>query len=88
MTYKIAPCFWFNRQAEEAANFYTSFFKGGKVTHTQHYIEGGKGDYGHEPDIVILVAFELNGGPKFQVSEAISFQIECDDQEEVDTTRK
>jgi len=92
MPSKIAPCLWFDGQAEEAANFYTSFFKGGKITHTQRYGEAGKVTHGHKPGTVMVVAFELNGqsftalngGPQFKFSEAISFQIECDDQTEVD----
>jgi predicted 3-demethylubiquinone-9 3-methyltransferase (glyoxalase superfamily) len=92
MRSKITPCLWFDGQAEEAANFYTSFFKGGKITHTQRYGEAGKATHGHKPGTVMVVAFELNGqsftalngGPQFKFSEAISFQIECDDQAEVD----
>jgi predicted 3-demethylubiquinone-9 3-methyltransferase (glyoxalase superfamily) len=92
MPSKITPCLWFNGQAEEAANFYTSFFKGGKVTQIQHYGEAGKEIHGHDPGSVMQVAFELdgqsftalNGGPQFNFSEAISFQIECEDQAEVD----
>jgi predicted 3-demethylubiquinone-9 3-methyltransferase (glyoxalase superfamily) len=88
----ITPCLWFDGQAEEAANFYTSIFKGGKITHIQHYNDAGMEAHGRKPGSVMVVAFELNGqpftalngGPQFKFSPAISFQIECDDQAEVD----
>lgn len=88
----IAPCLWFDGQAEEAATFYTSFFKGGKVISTQYYGEAGKSTHGHDPGTVMMVTFELNGlsfsalngGPQFKFSEAISLQIMCEDQAEVD----
>lgn len=89
---KITPCLWFNGQAEEAANLYTSIFKASKITKTQRYTEAGKETHGQEPGSVLVVAFELNGqpfvalngGPQFKFNEAISFQIDCADQEEVD----
>jgi predicted 3-demethylubiquinone-9 3-methyltransferase (glyoxalase superfamily) len=92
MPSQIAPCLWFDTQAEEAANFYISVFKNGKIINTQYYSEAGKETHRHEPGSVILVEFELNGqafsalngGPHFKFSEAISFVIDCEDQEEVD----
>ncbi|OCL11649.1 putative 3-demethylubiquinone-9 3-methyltransferase [Glonium stellatum] len=89
---KITPCLWFNGQAEEAANFYTSIFKNSKVTKIQRYTEAGKEAHGQEPGSVLVTAFELNGqpfvalngGPQFKFNEAISFQIDCANQEEVD----
>lgn len=92
MPSQITPCLWFDGQAEEAANFYTSFFKDGKIIHTQYYGEAGKEDHGHNPGTVMVVKFELNGqtftalngGPQFKFNEAISFQIECEDQKELD----
>ena len=84
---KITPCLWFNGQAEEAANLYTSIFKASKITKTQRYTEAGKETHGQEPGSVLVVAFELNGqpfvalngGPQFKFNEAISFQIDCAD---------
>ncbi|KAH8819273.1 3-demethylubiquinone-9 3-methyltransferase [Xylogone sp. PMI_703] len=89
MPAKITPCLWFDGRAEEAANFYTSIFKNGKITHIQKRI--GEED----PEIansILVVAFELdgqtftalNGGPLFKFNEAISFQIDCANQAEVD----
>lgn len=84
----IAPCLWFDNQAEEAANYYVSVFKNSKVTHVDHF-----SDEGPDPDApVVYVEFEingqpfaaLNGGPLFTFSEAISFIIECADQAELD----
>jgi predicted 3-demethylubiquinone-9 3-methyltransferase (glyoxalase superfamily) len=91
MLSQITPCLWFDGQADEAAKFYTSFFKDGKITRTQYYGEAGKEIHGQEPGSVLTVEFELNGqnfvamngGPLFKFNEAISFQIECEDQEEL-----
>lgn len=89
---KIAPCLWFENQAEEAAKFYTSIFKNAKITETSYYGEAGKEQHGMPPGSVLMVSFELNGqtfralngGPAFHFNEAISFQIDCEDQAEVD----
>jgi len=88
----ITPCLWFDHQAEEAANFYISIFKNSKITALTRYGEAGKDHHGRPAGSVMVVAFELdgqpftalNGGPIFQLSEAVSFQIGCDTQEEVD----
>ena len=89
---KIVPCLWFDSQAEEAAKFYTSIFKGSKITRTTHYTEAGREAHGRPPGSVMTVAFELagqsftalNGGPIFKFTEAISFQVMCDTQDEID----
>lgn len=92
MPSNIVPCLWFNDQASEAVNFYTSIFKDGKITETQYYTDAGKEIHGHAAGSVMLIAFDingqsftaLNGGPHFKFTEAVSFQIMCEDQEEVD----
>ena|SRR5947207_5476612 len=89
---KITACLWFDNQAEEAANFYTSIFKDSSIKHVQRYTESGQEFHGKPPGSVMVVAFELNGhpfvalngGPLFKFNEAVSFQITCEDQEEVD----
>ncbi|RYP40350.1 hypothetical protein DL767_001762 [Monosporascus sp. MG133] len=89
---KITTCLWFDGQAEEAANLYISIFKNSKITHAQRYTEVGQEIHGQEPGSLMVIGFELNGhpfvglngGPLFKFSEAISFQIDCANQEEVD----
>ncbi len=85
---KITPFLWFDNQAEEAANFYVSAFKNSKVLSVVRYGETGPGPKG----TVMTVEFELegqkfvglNGGPHFKFTEAVSFVINCETQEEVD----
>jgi predicted 3-demethylubiquinone-9 3-methyltransferase (glyoxalase superfamily) len=85
---KIITNLWFDGQAEEAAAFYTSLLPGSRVVDVMHYTEAGPG----EPGTVVTVEFELagqrfvaiNGGPEFTFTEAISLQIDCASQEEVD----
>lgn len=85
---KITPCLWFDGQAEQAAELYTRVFPNSKITHVQATPPGTPGEEG----TVMVVAFELdgqpfvglNGGPQFPHSEAVSFQIDCADQAEVD----
>jgi predicted 3-demethylubiquinone-9 3-methyltransferase (glyoxalase superfamily) len=85
---KLTPCLWFDDQGEEAAAFYTSIFPNSRITEVAHYFEAGPGTAG----AVMTVEFELdgqtftalNGGPQFTFSEAISFQVDCKDQDEVD----
>jgi predicted 3-demethylubiquinone-9 3-methyltransferase (glyoxalase superfamily) len=92
MQTKINPCLWFDDQAEEAAKFYVSIFKDAKITEIARYGEAGKEIHGRPPGSVMTVAFELNGqsftalngGPIFKFTEAVSFQVECEDQAEVD----
>jgi predicted 3-demethylubiquinone-9 3-methyltransferase (glyoxalase superfamily) len=88
MQQKIVPSLWFDTEAEEAASFYVSVFKEGRILDVSHYTEAGPGPAG----TVMTVAFELrgqrfvgiNGGPQFKFDEAVSFQIACEDQAEVD----
>jgi predicted 3-demethylubiquinone-9 3-methyltransferase (glyoxalase superfamily) len=89
---KITPCLWFDDQAEEAAEFYTAIFRNSKVVKIARYGEAGHEVHGKPPGSVLTVAFELdgqaftalNGGPIFKFTEAISLQVNCETQEEVD----
>jgi predicted 3-demethylubiquinone-9 3-methyltransferase (glyoxalase superfamily) len=86
--HRIAPCLWFDGQAEEAAKFYVSIFKKAEITALSRYGESGPGP----KDSVMTVGFELdgqaftalNGGPMFKFTEAISLIVYCETQEEVD----
>jgi predicted 3-demethylubiquinone-9 3-methyltransferase (glyoxalase superfamily) len=88
MQQKIVPSLWFDTEAEEAATFYVSVFKNARVVNVTHYTEAGPRPAG----TVLTVEFELdgqrfvgiNGGPQFKFDEAVSFQIVCDTQEEID----
>ena len=85
---RIAPFLWFDTQAEEAARFYVSIFKNSKIVKVARYGEAGPGPKGS----VMTVVFELegqefialNGGPQFKFTEAISFSVNCQTQQEVD----
>ena len=85
---KVTPWLWFDTQGEEAAEFYTSIFPNSRIVDVSHYGSAGP----REAGTVMAVKFELdgqelvalNGGPEFTFDEAISFQIDCADQEEVD----
>ena len=89
---KIAPCLWFDHEAEEAARYYTSIFKNSKMGEIARYGEAGKEIHGQKPGSVMVVDFELdgqpftalNGGPQFKFNEAVSLQIYCDTQQEID----
>ena len=89
---KITPFLWFDNQAEEAANFYTSVFKNSKVLNVTRYGETGAKASGRPKGTVMTVAFELNaqnfvalnGGPHFKFTEAVSFVVNCESQQEVD----
>ncbi len=89
---KIMPCLWFDDQAETAAKYYVSVFKNSKIGRTSRYGKEGKDIHGREAGTVMTVEFELegqkflalNGGPQFKFDEAISFQVDCESQEEVD----
>ena len=89
---KISPCLWFDDQGEEAAKFYTSIFKDSKIGDVTRYGKEGYEIHGREEGTVMTVEFEiegqkflaLNGGPIFKFNEAISFQVYCETQEEVD----
>lgn len=88
MQQKITPSLWFDTEAEDAADFYTSVFKNSRIVSVAHYNEAGP----REAGTVMTVEWELdgqrfigiNGGPQFKFSEAVSFQLNCEDQEEVD----
>ena len=90
---RIVPCLWFDRQAEEAARFYVSLFKNSSVGQISRYTEAGRETHGRAPGEVMVVAFDLdgqsftalNGGPQFKFNEAISFQVLCKNQKEIDT---
>jgi predicted 3-demethylubiquinone-9 3-methyltransferase (glyoxalase superfamily) len=85
----ITPCLWFDTEGEEAASFYTSVFPNSRVVDVTRYGAAGPGPEG----TAMTVSFELggqkfvalNGGPEFTFNEAISFQVSCNNQEEVDT---
>ena len=89
---KISPCLWFDDQGEEAVKFYTSIFKDSKIGDVTRYGKEGYEIHGREEGTVMTVEFEiegqkflaLNGGPIFKFNEAISFQVYCETQEEVD----
>ncbi len=82
---RIAPCLWFDDQAEPAATYYTGIFKNSKIVNTARYGEAGKEIHGRQPGSVMVVDFELdglsftalNGGPAFKFTEAISLQVNC-----------
>src|ERR671933_2635269 len=86
---KLTPCLWFDTEGEDAARFYTSVFPNSRIVDVAHY-----GSAGPRPEgMVMTVAFELdgqpfaalNGGPDFTFNEAISFEVSCETQDEVDT---
>jgi len=89
---RIAPCLWFDGQAEAAAQFYTSVFENSRILDLTRYGEAGREFHGQAPGTVMTVAFEvdglaftaLNGTPAFRFTEAVSFQVLCDTQAEVD----
>jgi predicted 3-demethylubiquinone-9 3-methyltransferase (glyoxalase superfamily) len=89
---KITPFLWFDNQAEEAVNFYTSIFKNSKIGKVSRYGEAGFEFHRKPPGTVMTVDFELNGqaftalngGPHFKFTEAVSFVVNCQTQEEVD----
>jgi predicted 3-demethylubiquinone-9 3-methyltransferase (glyoxalase superfamily) len=88
MEQKIVTNLWFDTEAEEAAEFYVSVFKNSRIVNVTHYTEAGP----REAGMVMTVEFELdgqrfvgiNGGPDFRFDEAISLEIKCETQEEVD----
>lgn len=89
---KITPCLWFDNKAEEAAKFYTSIFKKAKIGRIARYGKEGQEIHGGQEGSVFTVEFEiegqtftaLNGGPLFKFNEAVSFQVMCKTQREVD----
>jgi len=89
---RITPCLWFDDQAEEAARFYAAIFRDSRIVHIARYGEAGREIHGKAPGTVMTVAFELdgcaltalNGGPLFKFNEAISLQVSCATQADVD----
>ncbi len=89
---KMATCLWFDSNAEEAARFYTSVFKDSRLGTIVRYGNEGREVHGREPGSVMTAEFELNGqkfvalngGPLFKFTEAVSFQILCESQQEID----
>ena len=89
---QITPCLWFDNQAEEAANFYTSIFKNSKIEGVSRYGKEGFEVHGQKEGTAMTVGFQingqkftaLNGGPMYKFTEAISFQVFCETQEEID----
>lgn len=92
MINQISPCLWFDNQAEAAANFYTSIFKNSKIESVSRYGKEGYDIHGMKEGTVLTVVFQLNGqqftalngGPFFKFTEAISLQVFCETQEEID----
>jgi predicted 3-demethylubiquinone-9 3-methyltransferase (glyoxalase superfamily) len=89
---RIAPCLWYDNQAEEAARFYCSVFKKSKIVNITRYGNVGREITGKRPGTVLTVDFRLgensftalNGGPQFKFSEAVSLQVFCATQKEID----
>jgi predicted 3-demethylubiquinone-9 3-methyltransferase (glyoxalase superfamily) len=89
---KITPCLWFESQAEEAAKFYVSVFKNSKIGKISRYGKEGFEIHGQKAGTVMTAEFEiegqkfvaLNGGPHFKFNEAVSFQVHCETQQEID----
>jgi predicted 3-demethylubiquinone-9 3-methyltransferase (glyoxalase superfamily) len=89
---KIVPCLWFDTQAENAATFYTGIFKNSRITSISRFPNAGQEVHGKPAGSVMVVAFELdgqaftalNGGPQFTFGEAVSLQVMCETQEEID----
>ena len=89
---RISPCLWFDDQAEAAAKFYTGIFKNSSIKSVTRYSTAGQETHRKPPGSVMTVEFELggqtftalNGGPEFKFNEAISLQVQCDDQKEID----
>ena len=89
---KITPCLWFDNEAEDAAKLYTTVFANSLIKQTSRYTEAGREIHGKPPGSVMVVEFELegqtftalNGGPQFKFDEAVSFQVVCDTQAEID----
>jgi predicted 3-demethylubiquinone-9 3-methyltransferase (glyoxalase superfamily) len=92
LTQRITPCLWFDHQAEEAANYYVGIFKSSRITAVTRYPSAGQEIHHRTAGSVMVVAFELdghsftalNGGPLFRFTEAVSFQVNCTSQEEID----
>lgn len=89
---RVTPCLWFDHQAEEAAKYYVGIFRNSKILKIARYGEAGQEHHGRPPGSVMIVEFRLdgqrysalNGGPIFKFTEAVSLQVWCKDQKEVD----
>jgi predicted 3-demethylubiquinone-9 3-methyltransferase (glyoxalase superfamily) len=89
---RIAPCLWFADEAEEAARYYAGIFKNSRITKITRYGSAGSEVHGRPAGSVMVAQFELdgqpftalNGGPHFKFNEAISLQVYCDTQQEID----
>lgn len=89
---KIVPCLWYDTQAEQAAEFYCGVFPDSEITARSYYTEAGQQFHQKPPGSIMTVGFTLdgqpftalNGGPQFQFTEALSLQVLCDTQEEID----
>jgi predicted 3-demethylubiquinone-9 3-methyltransferase (glyoxalase superfamily) len=89
---RISPFLWFDTQAEEAAKFYTTVFDNSRIKRISRYGKAGQEQHGKKPGSVMVVEFEvegqtfvaLNGGPHFKFTEAVSFQVTCETQDEID----
>ena len=92
MVSHFSTCLWFDTEAEEAAEHYSTIFKCYKAGNKSHYTDAGKDVHGKQSGSVLTVEFEifgqkfvgLNGGPHFKPSPAVSFQIHCETQEMID----
>lgn len=92
MTNSINPCLWFDNETEEAANFYVAIFKNSRIGIISRYGKEGFEFHGKPEGTALAVDFTLNeqsftalnGGPQFKFTEAISFQVFCESQEEID----
>ena len=91
-TEKLNPCLWFDTEAEDAARFYTSVFTGGRILQISRYGKEGFEIHGRPEGSVMAVDFEiegkrfaaLNGGPHYKINPAVSFQVPCESQDEID----
>ena len=89
---RLVPCLWFDTKAEEAAKYYCGIFKNSRITRVEKYTEAGKEVHNKPAGSVMVAEFELdgqkftalNGGPEFKFTEAISLQVLCEDQKEID----
>jgi predicted 3-demethylubiquinone-9 3-methyltransferase (glyoxalase superfamily) len=89
---RITPCLWFDTQAEDAANTYVAIFRNSRIVRMSRYGKEGHDVHGRAAGSVMTVEFEiegqrfvaLNGGPHFKFNEAVSFQVHCQTQEEID----
>lgn len=91
LKHPLKPCLWFDTEAEDAANLYCSVFPSSKITAISRFPDAGQEVHGKPAGSVMVVSFSLNGqsftalngGPQFKFDEAVSFQISCDTQDEV-----